>query len=87
MSIKPNFLNRTKFIVWFNNSKFMNFLLVPVKFVRFWRTAQRLRFCESCHKFTTDNHWSRYDYINTHTGLVKYDHVFLCDGCFYGPKI
>lgn len=69
------------FIRWFNDSILMQFLFTPLRFLRFWKTAQRARFCEQCLIFSYDVHWCKND-MRTIDG-IKYDRLFKCDYCFY----
>ncbi len=83
------------FIKWFNNSKLIQFIWTPLKFKRFWRTAQRSRFCEQCLRFSYDVHYSKDD-REVNIGLCPgcppvmttvYGHTFKCSYCYYGIKI
>jgi hypothetical protein len=79
-----------KLIKRFNDSKVFSFLLIPISWPLspsvwlFFKTSQRLRICLSCGIISKDIHWSKYDYKNTKTNKICYDHVHLCSSCFLG---
>lgn len=82
------------FVKWFNNSKLMQFLFTPLRYKRFWRTAQRTRFCEECFQFSYNIHWCKDDkeiavlYCSGCPAIVKtkYEHTYKCDYCLLGIK-
>jgi len=78
-----NKINIVKAIVrYFNDSSLLSFLLVPLKYIRFWRGAQRTRICESCLTIGRENiHWTKDDKLVGKNMI--YNHKYLCDRCFY----
>jgi len=70
-----------KFIRWFNNSRFLSWLLTPWTHKYNWKGYQRIRICEACHHITNKIHWSKAD--KEVKGKIVYDHKYLCDMCFY----
>jgi len=73
-----------KMIRWFNDSVVLSWLLAPWSKKKFFRFTQRLRICEHCGTLEKNIHKANYDHKKGNT--VTYDHVWLCDSCFYNPE-